>query len=116
MAEGIRGVDNSDYHYDSNLSHDDNMSWEQRDLLDMNYSNVNEFLINPATGLPMIDGIGSVDVAGNVYGSDMTFDHDSHHVTHHDFSQSDHDWHSNSSIDHYSYHGSSGITLLSLNM
>ncbi len=25
--------------------------------------------INPTTGLPMIDGIGSVDVSGNVYGS-----------------------------------------------
>ena len=26
--------------------------------------------INPANGLPMIDGIGSVDVAGNVFGTD----------------------------------------------
>lgn len=25
--------------------------------------------INPTTGLPMIDGIGSVDVSGNIYGS-----------------------------------------------
>ncbi len=27
--------------------------------------------INPATGLPMIAGIGSVDVAGNPYGEDL---------------------------------------------
>ncbi len=38
--------------------------------------------INPATGLPMIDGIGSLDVAGNPYGSDsmqdsMSFDNSS---------------------------------------
>lgn len=29
--------------------------------------------INPATGLPMVDGIGSVDVMGNVYGMDNHF-------------------------------------------
>ncbi|MGK0234707.1 MAG: hypothetical protein ACI9EK_001233 [Psychroserpens sp.] len=29
---------------------------------------------NPASGLPMISGIGSVDVAGNVYGSDSMSD------------------------------------------
>ena len=28
-------------------------------------------VINPATGLPMIDGIGSVDVAGNPYAVDL---------------------------------------------
>jgi len=27
--------------------------------------------INPATGLPMIGGIGAVDVAGNPFGSDL---------------------------------------------
>lgn len=27
-------------------------------------------VINPASGLPMIDGYGGVDVAGNVYGTD----------------------------------------------
>lgn len=28
--------------------------------------------INPANGLPMTDGIGSVDVAGNPYGTDLS--------------------------------------------
>ena len=28
--------------------------------------------INPATGLPMIDGIGSVDVGGNPFGMDWS--------------------------------------------
>lgn len=28
--------------------------------------------INPASGLPMVDGPGGVDVAGNIYGSDAT--------------------------------------------
>lgn len=32
--------------------------------------------VNPATGLPMIDGMGSVDVAGNPYGADL-HSHDS---------------------------------------
>lgn len=31
-------------------------------------------VINPSTGLPMIDGIGSVDVHGNAYGTDF-FEH-----------------------------------------
>lgn len=38
--------------------------------------------INPATGLPMLDGIGSLDVMGNSYGfADQQFHHDSgmHH-------------------------------------
>ena len=28
--------------------------------------------INPASGLPMIDGIGSIDVAGNAFGTDSS--------------------------------------------
>ena len=38
--------------------------------------------INPATGLPMLDGVGSLDVMGNTYGlADQQFHHDSgmHH-------------------------------------
>jgi hypothetical protein len=31
--------------------------------------------INPATGLPMIGGIGSIDVMGNPYGTDLHADH-----------------------------------------
>ncbi|MEE1980251.1 hypothetical protein [Shewanella xiamenensis] len=34
--------------------------------------------INPATGLPMIDGIGGVDAAGNIFGDDRTHDHFDH--------------------------------------
>ena len=32
----------------------------------------NDFAVNPANGLPMVDGIGSVDVAGNPFGSDFS--------------------------------------------
>jgi hypothetical protein len=34
-----------------------------------------DFTVNPANGLPMIDGIGSVDVEGNPFGCD--FSHES---------------------------------------
>ena len=33
-----------------------------------------DFLVNPANGYPMIDGMGGVDVAGNAFGMDSTFD------------------------------------------
>jgi len=43
---------------------------------------------NPATGLPMVGGIGGVDVAGNPYGIDMSAhmhaSHSNHHLPHHD--------------------------------
>lgn len=29
--------------------------------------------INPANGLPMTNGIGSIDVAGNIYGTDSSY-------------------------------------------
>lgn len=29
--------------------------------------------VNPANGLPMIGGMGGIDVAGNVFGMDNTF-------------------------------------------
>ena len=32
----------------------------------------NDFAVNPANGLPMIDGFGSVDVAGNPFGCDFS--------------------------------------------
>lgn len=38
-------------------------------LTDLN-NPINDFTINPATGLPMIDGMGGVDIAGNPYGVD----------------------------------------------
>lgn len=45
--------------------------------------------INPATGLPMVSGIGSVDVMGNPYGTDLnrwedSGIHDTSHDWHHD--------------------------------
>jgi len=42
---------------------------------DIEMSSFNDSCINPASGLPMIDGIGGFDVAGNTFGSD--FSHDS---------------------------------------
>jgi len=30
--------------------------------------------INPANGLPMIGGIGGIDIEGNTYGQDMDYD------------------------------------------
>ena len=32
----------------------------------------NDFEVNPANGFPMVDGIGSVDVAGNPFGCDFS--------------------------------------------
>jgi len=54
--------------------------------------------INPANGLPMVDGPGSVDVMGNPYG----FDHSQNVIeTHHDWQYSSptfsHDYWSSSS-------------------
>lgn len=49
-----------------------------------------ERAINPATGLPMIGGIGGLDVDGNAYGSSADEDW-------HDSSSSSDDWHSSSS-------------------
>lgn len=40
-----------------------------------------EVVVNPATGYLMIDGVGSVDSAGNPYGTDLSdhsFDRDMH--------------------------------------
>ena len=38
-----------------------------------NFSNTTSITtINPASGLPMTDGIGSLDIAGNVFGTDSS--------------------------------------------
>lgn len=37
----------------------------------MNFHDPNDNAVNPATGLPMIGGIGGVDVAGNPFGTDL---------------------------------------------
>ena len=43
------------------------------DSSSVGFSNTtNTHTINPANGLPMIDGIGSLDVAGNVFGTDAS--------------------------------------------
>ena len=39
-------------------------------------SGINDFSINPANGLPMVGGIGGVDVAGNSFGTDSHNDFD----------------------------------------
>lgn len=48
--------------------------------------------MNPADGLPMIDGYGGVDVAGNSYGFD--FSHDSFDTSSSNFTSSFDDWNS----------------------
>lgn len=61
------------------------------DNASVNFSNTtNTPTINPATGLPMTDGMGSLDVAGNVFGTDSS---------HWESSASDSSWDSGSSFD-----------------
>ncbi|WP_243020053.1 hypothetical protein [Simplicispira sedimenti] len=38
-------------------------------------NSLDDFAINPANGLPMVDGTGGVDVEGNPYGTDFSHDH-----------------------------------------
>ena len=65
----------------------------------VNFSNTtNIATINPANGLPMTDGMGSLDVAGNVFGTD---------TSHWESSASDTSWDSSSSFDSGSSFGSS---------
>ncbi len=40
------------------------------DLTDINANEI--ATVNPANGLPMIEGIGGLDVAGNTFGSDSS--------------------------------------------
>ena len=40
-----------------------------------------ESVINPANGLPMVGGVGGVDVEGNPYGTDFTADNSCHSTT-----------------------------------
>lgn len=50
----------------------------------------NDQVINPATGLPMVDGIGGFDTAGNPYGAQRS--HDSAGHDGHDFGSHGHDF------------------------
>ena len=62
------------------------------DNASVNFSNTtNTATINPATGLPMTDGMGSLDVAGNVFGTDSS--------SHLESSASDSSWDSGSTFD-----------------
>jgi len=58
---------------DHSISMDDDIS-----SISTSTDDLETTMINPASGLPMISGIGSVDVAGNAFGSDSMSDmHDS---------------------------------------
>lgn len=64
---------------DSSLIIDDNTSAFDDDMsltnsISSTFDETEGMILNPASGLPMISGIGSVDVAGNVYGSDSMSD------------------------------------------
>lgn len=50
-------------------------SFDSTSACDLSSDWMNETVINPATGLPMINGIGGVDVAGNPYGTDLSNDY-----------------------------------------
>lgn len=43
------------------------------DSLESNFHE--EFTINPANGLPMIDGAGGIDIEGNPFGTDLSHDY-----------------------------------------
>ena len=61
------------------------------DNASVNFSNTtNTPTINPVNGLPMTDGMGSLDVAGNVFGTDSS---------HWESSASDSSWESGYSFD-----------------
>lgn len=51
----------SSFHNDEDISEDSISSLS---------SSFDDFAINPASGLPMISGIGSLDIGGNLYGTD----------------------------------------------
>jgi len=42
------------------------------DSNESDFSKTNDFLINPASGLPMVGGIGGFDVAGNLFGMNLS--------------------------------------------
>ena len=46
-------------------------NWIFGDDVSPQFANTPVIDINPATGLPMIDGCGGVDVAGSPYGMDL---------------------------------------------
>lgn len=50
-------------------------SFDSTSACDLSSDWMNETVINPATGLPMISGIGGVDGAGNPYGTDLASDY-----------------------------------------
>jgi len=41
------------------------------DSKESDFTKTNDFLINPASGLPMVGGLGGFDIAGNPFGMDL---------------------------------------------
>ena len=84
MTPGVAGNANKFNRIDSSESHSPSLVTDlamtegivavDDDISNSSFMSDNSFTINPATGLPMINGIGSVDVAGNTYGSDSMSD------------------------------------------
>jgi nitrous oxidase accessory protein NosD len=51
----------------------DEFSRNSFDQTETNFSD--NFAVNPANGLPMIGGMGGVDISGNAFGTDSSNDH-----------------------------------------
>ena len=47
--------------------------------IDDNFLEHESMVVNPANGMPMVDGMGGVDVAGNFWGQSDTFDDHGHY-------------------------------------
>lgn len=47
--------------------------------IDDNFFEHESMLVNPANGMPMVDGMGGVDVTGNFWGQSDTFDDHGHY-------------------------------------
>jgi hypothetical protein len=63
--------------HENPTEHDDGSPFDSAiSATEMHHSTLPSGQINPATGLPMLDDFGGVDVAGNPYGTDLV-SHDS---------------------------------------
>ena len=47
--------------------------------IDDNFLEHESIVVNPANGMPMVDGMGGVDVTGNFWGQSDTFDDHGHY-------------------------------------
>lgn len=85
MIGGRAGVDSEVNLFGTGHTRDhsdlDSMEWTDASRQDDLSRRVDEpssldgLTINPANGLPMIDGTGSFDIEGNLYGTDGSHDH-----------------------------------------